>query len=304
MKWLVGRLLSAAVSIWLAGSLAFFALRLLPGDAIESQLLQTGASPALIAERRARQGLDGPLFVQYGQFWLQIGQGSLGYSLLDGQPVTEMIAQRLAPTATLALASLTVGVTLGLLLGLAGALKTPCAPVARLLTNLSLSAPIYWTGTLAIWFFAVTLGWLPSAGGDEVSQLNLPAAVHSFNTARGIYRVVEAGVRDTVAADFVRTARAKGLPEALILRRHVLRMALLPVFTVIALQTGFLFGGTVITESLFVRPGVGRLLLDSTLQQDYPVVQGLTLFLAALYILLNLGADILYAALDPRITLS
>lgn len=304
MKWLIGRLLSAVVTIWMAGSLAFFALRLLPGDAIQSQLMQTSASPALIAERRARQGLDDPLLVQYGRFWLQISQGSLGYSLLDGQPVTEMIAQRLVPTATLALAALIVGAALGLLLGLAGALETPFAPVARLLINLSLSAPIYWTGTLAIWFFAVILGWLPSAGGDKISQLMLPAAVLGFHSAGGIARVVEAGVRDTLAADFVRTARAKGLPETLILRRHILRIALLPVFTVIALQTGFLFGGTVITESMFVRPGIGRLLLDSTLQQDYPVVQGLTLFLAALYILLNMGADIVYAALDPRISLS
>jgi len=304
MRWLVGRLLSVVFSIWLAGTMTFFALRLLPGDAIQAQLVQTGASAAQIAERRARQGLDDPLLVQYGHFWLQISQGDLGYSLLDGQPVVEMIAQRLPPTVTLALAALTVGVVLGLLLGLVGASDTSIAQVARLAVSLSLSTPIYWTGTLAIWLFAVVLSWLPSAGGEGVQQLILPAAVLGFHTAGGIARVTEAGVRDTLAADFVRTARSKGLPEPLIMRRHVLRVALLPVFTVISLQTAFLFGGTVITESLFVRPGIGRLLLDSTLQQDYPVVQGLTLFMAALYTGLNTCADLIYAVLDPRITLS
>lgn len=304
MTWLAERLLSAAVTVWLAGSLAFFALRLLPGDAIQSQLTQSGASPAVIADRRARLGLDEPILTQYGRFWLEAARGSLGYSLLNGQPVTDMIGQRLSPTVILASGAIITAASLGLFLGTAAALQRPLSAAARLLINLALSTPLYWTGTLAIWLFAVLLGWLPSSGGEGAAQLLLPVAVLGFHTAGGIARVVEASLRQTLTADFVRTARAKGLPEHLVLRRHVLRAGLLPVITVVALQAGFLLSGTVITESLFVRPGLGRLLLDSTLQQDYPVVQGIALFLAVIYAALNLLADMLYTWLDPRLRLA
>ncbi|MBI5669918.1 MAG: ABC transporter permease [Chloroflexi bacterium] len=304
MTRLAERLLSAAGTVWLAGTLAFFALRLLPGDAIQSQLMQSGASPVVIADRRARLGLDEPLLIQYGRLWLDAARGSLGYSLLDGQPVTDMIRQRLGPTVALASGAVVVAVALGLTLGTVAALQWPMSPAARLLVNLALSTPLYWTGTLAIWLFAVLLGWLPSSGGEGVAQLLLPVSVLGFHSAGGIARMVETSLRETLAADFIRTARAKGLPERLVLRRHVLRAGLLPVITVVALQAGFLLGGTVITESLFVRPGLGRLLLDSTLQQDYPAVQGITLFLAMVYAGFNLLADALYAWLDPRVALA
>ncbi len=300
MRYWLERLVSALASIWLAGTLVFFALRLLPGDAIQSQLIQSGASPAVIAERRARQGLDDPLIQQYGRFWVDAMQGRLGYSLLDGQPVAEMILQRITPTAILAVSALLTGVVFGLLLGIGSALPSPVSSTARFMVNISLSTPVYWTGTLTIWLFAVQFGWLPSAGGEGAASLVLPVLVLGFHTAGAIAQVAASGIRETLAADFIRTARAKGLPERLVLRRHVLRAALLPVVTVIALQTGFLMGGAVITESLFVRPGLGRLLLDSALQQDYPVVQGITLLLAAIYALLNGLADAAYTWLDPR----
>lgn len=298
---LVGRIFSALFTVWLAVTLVFFALRLLPGDAVQAQLIQSGASAEVIAARRAQQGLDAPWPVQYGRYWLRFVQGDLGYSLFDGQAVTDLIFQRLGPTLHLAGGALLAGCVLGLSLGIVGGINSFFSPAARIIINVALSTPIYWTGTLAIWLFAVQMGLLPSAGEDGLPGLILPVAVLGFHTSGGIGRAVETSVRENLNADFVRTARSKGLPEALVLRRHVLRVGLLPVITVIALQTGFLLGGAVITESLFVRPGLGRLLLDSTLQQDYPVVQGITALTAAAYTLLNMAADILYAWFDPRI---
>jgi ABC-type dipeptide/oligopeptide/nickel transport system permease component len=176
------------------------------------------------------------------------------------------------------------------------------APAARVVTSLSLSTPIYWTGTIAIFVFSAQLDLLPSAGAGRLSQLILPVGVLGFHTSGAVARVTHANVRETLGADFVRAARAKGLPNHIVIWRHVLRASLLPVVTMIALQAGFLFSGTVITESLFVRPGIGRVLLDAIIRQDYPVVQGAAIFTALIYVLFNTLADGLYHLLDPRVT--
>jgi peptide/nickel transport system permease protein len=211
--------------------------------------------------------------------------------------------QHLVPTITLALNALIVASVGGLLLGVLGALelRRGISALARGIIDLSLSTPIYWTGTIAIYIFSAQLGLLPSAGAGRVSQLILPVAVLGFHTAGAIARVVQANVRDTLDADFVRVARAKGLSERAVIWRHVLRASLLPVVTVIALQAGFLLSGTVITESLFVRPGIGRLMLDAVTAQDYPVVQGVVIFAAIVYAVLNVMADTLYRIVDPRV---
>ena len=233
--------------------------------------------------------------MQYGRYLTGLVRGDLGVSLLDGRPVTEIVAQQFLPTLTLALCALAVAAVVGIGLGVVAALDVPFAFVARLLLDLALSMPLYWTGTLAIYVFAVQLNWFSATG------LLLPAVVLGFHTAGAIGQVVRAGVQETLALDFVRTARAKGLPERRILIRHVLRAGLLPAVTVIALQAGFLLGGVVITESLFIRPGIGRVLLNATLRQDYPVVQGIVVLSAVVYILLNTAADFSYRLLDPRV---
>jgi peptide/nickel transport system permease protein len=297
-----GRIASAILVIWLAATLAFFALRILPGDAIEAQLVHTGASESDIEQRRTEQGLTGPVWVQYGRFLFNAVRGDFGFSLLSGQPVTELIAQNLVPTVTLALAAVTVATVMGVILGTVGGLSlTGFSLLARTIMSLSLSVPIYWTGTLAIIIFAAQLGLLPSAGAGRPSQLMLPVAVLGFHTAGAIARVVQANVRQTLTADFVTVARAKGLSETHIVVRHVLRASLPSVITVVALQAGFLLSGTVITESLFVRPGLGRLLLNATLQQDYPVVQGVVVLTAAMYTFVNMGSDGVFRILDPRV---
>ncbi len=212
--------------------------------------------------------------------------------------MTEVIGEQLAPTVTLAVTALLVATILGLGLGTLAALDIYGSRSARLVLDVALSAPIYWTGTLAIYIFAVRLNWLPSSGS---TNLVLPAGVLGFSAAGGIGQVVRANVRETLAFDFVRTARAKGLSEARVIARHVLRASLLPAVTVIALQAGFLLGGVVITESLFIRPGIGRVLLNATLKQDYPVVQGIVVLGAVVYTLLNATADVAYRLLDPRV---
>lgn len=301
---MIRRLLSMALVLWLAATIAFFALRILPGDAIEAQLTQSGAGAETIALRRAELGLDAPLWVQYGQYLSGLLRGDLGYSLLSGQPVSEMIAQQLAPTASLALLALGWAVGLGLLLGSMGAVKIGggLSTGARLLINLALSTPLFWTGSAAILIFSVWLDLLPSAGGGRWSQLVLPVGVLGFHTAGSIGRVTQVGIRTLYGADFVRTARAKGVSEIAIIAWHILPAAVPPLIAVIALQAGFLLGGTVITESMFVRPGIGRLLLDSTLRQDYPVVQGIVLLAALSYTLLNAAADFAQGLADPRLS--
>jgi ABC-type dipeptide/oligopeptide/nickel transport system permease component len=289
VRLLVGTL----ATLWLAVTLAFFALRVLPGDAVRTQLQESGASAETIAQRRAALGLDQPLLAQYGRYLAGLLRGDLGVSLLDGQPVTQIIGQQLAPTAVLAVLALLVAAALGVMLGTLAAINR-FSP-ARLLLDLSLSVPLYWTGTLAIYLFAVRLDWLPATG------LVLPVAVLGFHAAGAVGQVVRRSVADTLALDFVRTARAKGLSDTRVIVHHVLRAGLVPVVTVIALQAGFLLGGVVITESLFVRPGIGRVLLNATLRQDYPVVQGIVVLGALVYTLLNAAADLFSRFIDPRL---
>jgi ABC-type dipeptide/oligopeptide/nickel transport system permease component len=299
MRFIHG-LLSMLLAAWLAATLAFFALRILPGDAITDQLTQNGVSETIIRERRSQQGLDRPIVDQYIRFIIGILQGNLGYSLLNGQPVTALIGERIIPTIILASGASIVGTGLGIILGVAGGidLRWGLSASARIVVYLILSTPIYWTGTLAI---LILVGIMPNML-LSASQFVLPVGILGFHTAGAIARTLQTNIREYVVADFVRTARAKGLPERMIIRRHILRAALPSVITVITLQSGFLLGGAVITESLFTRPGIGRLLLDSTLQQDYPVVQGIVILAAFVYMALHFIADIAHTALDPRLS--
>jgi ABC-type dipeptide/oligopeptide/nickel transport system permease component len=300
---LIRQFVSTLLIIWLAATLAFFALRVLPGDAIESQLIESGASASTIAERRAAAGLDHPLPTQYVEFLSGLWRGDLGVSLLDGRPVTQIILDQLEPTLTLAFSALAVAANLGLVLGCLAALEIGwgISTVSRVLTALALSVPIYWTGTIAIFVFTVQLDLLPSGGAGRLSQLILPATVLGFHSAGAIAQVLQTGVRETLRAEFVRTARAKGLRERTVVVRHVLRASLLPAVTVLAVQAGFLLSGVVITEALFSRPGIGSVLLDATLLQNYPVVQGVVVWSAVVYALLNSLADSIYQLIDPRV---
>ena len=294
----MSRLLEGVITIWLAVTIVFFALRIVPGDAITSQLEQSGASPAEIAEIRATLGLDQSLIQQYIEYMLNLLKGDLGISLVSYQPVDELILDGLQSTMLLAGLSMLLATTFGIVLGVAAAMGHVAA---YQLINLSLSVPIYWTGTLLIMVFAAQLKWLPSSGSSRLEHLVMPVMVLSFHTMGAIARVVRANVDEVQHAPYVTVARSKGLPNTDVLRRHILKAALLPVVTVIALQTGFLLSGTVITESLFGWSGLGRLLLQSTINQDYPVVQGVVMLSAAFYSASLTVATLIHRWIDPRL---
>jgi peptide/nickel transport system permease protein len=294
----------ALLTVWSAATLAFIALSLLPGDAVEVQLAQSGISPDIIQERRVAMGLTDPVMVRYLRFMGNALRGDLGSSLLSGEPVHEAIARSLLPTVNLAVSALVIGTTLGLGLGMLAALPIGAVSrIARLVITLALSTPVYWTGTIAIYIFTARLGLLPSAGAGRLSQLVLPASLLGFHASAAIARVIQSNVREIVVAPHVQVARAKGLSERRLILVHVLRLALLPAIAVIALQAGFLLNGTVITESLFVRPGIGRLLLEATIRQDYPVVLGVVVLAALVYTVVNTAADMIHQLADPRVQL-
>jgi len=300
--YVLRRLGAALVVAWLAMSAAFVVLRGLPGDAVDATLARAGASEAEVAAQRQRLGLADPLWQQYIHYVGGVVRGDLGRSLVSGQPVTEMIGQQMGATAALALGALTVGIALGLSLGLAGGLwpRSAAGGLAKAFASLALSTPVYWTATLAIYLFTVVLGLLPGTGGDGPRHLILPVMVLGFHTAGAIAQVTARSIREAATLPFAQTARAKGLPEAEV-AYHILRVGLLPVVAVIALQLGFLLGGTVITETIFVRRGLGRLLLTAINTRDFPVIQGVVTLTALTYSLVNAVADLLYAQVDPRV---
>lgn len=293
-------LLSALITVWLAASLVFVLLRILPGDALEGQLLQGGASQTRIDQVRDELGLNDSLSTQYMRYMVALAQGDLGFSLANGRSVNVIIGERLWPTVRLAGLALAVAVPLGLACGTLAALPTVLNRVGQVAIMLAISVPVYWTGTLAIILFAAQLRWFPASGSSDWRALILPVAVLSFHTMGEIARVTQVNVQATQQQFFVTVARARGLTSGIVQWRYILRPALLPVISVIALQAGFLIGGTVITEMLFVRAGIGRLLLDSTINQDYPVVQGIVVLSTVVYVLVNTLADLTYRLVDPR----
>lgn len=284
-------LLSFLLSLWLAATLAFFALRLLPGDAIEAQLRGSGISQEIVDERKAALGLDKPLLWQYSDFLLALLRGDLGISLYGGQTVNEMIAARFPNTLSLASFGILLSIVLGIVLGFASAKYA----VFRLLVDLSLAIPVYLTATFSLFLLGIYLGGIQQS-------LFLPVAVLGFHGSGAIARIIASSIQDLEAAPFILSARAKGLSENHIRRVHILKLALLPALPVLASQTGILFSGTVLTESIFGRAGLGILLLDAVMQRNYPVVQAVVILSAAIYLLSNSLADLLSRWLDPRIS--
>lgn len=297
------RLLGAVFVLWLAATLAFIALQLAPGDPAQALLAASGATPEEVARRRAQLGLDNPLSVQYIRYLADLAHGDLGRSWLHGRPVGRMILEQLGPTAELAAAATAVGMGLGLTLGVLAAVRrrTWVDAAATAAAVVGLSTPTYWSGLLAILFFSLHLRWLPATGEGTLRHLVLPAAVLGFALSGSIARMVRVRVVEVLEAPFVLAARARGVPPRRVLFVHVLRAAVGPALTVTALQFGFLLGGAVVTESVFARQGLGRLAVEAILWRDLPVVRGAVLVGAAAYALVNLAADLIHAALDPRL---
>ncbi len=287
----------AAISL-----LVFSIVHVIPGDpAVIAAGLE--ASPATVERIRRDLGLDRPLPVQYGRFVLRALRGDLGMSIRTGVPVGREVIDRLPHTAILAAGGVTLAVALGLVAGLGAALSRRVL-VDRLLTAGSLlaaSTPSYWLALMLMLVFSVTLGWLPAIGVGTPLHYVLPCLALGLQSAGAVARMTRATVRDVIGQDFLRAARAKGVPEWRVLIRHGLRNALLPVLTLVGLRIGGLLAGTVLVESVFAVPGVGRMMVDAVVARDFPVVQGGVLVVAAMVVVVNGFTDVVARALDPRV---
>jgi ABC-type dipeptide/oligopeptide/nickel transport system permease component len=281
------------LSIWLAGTLVFWALRVLPGDALRAQYAEDTDS-SIVARKQAALGLDQPLLVQYGLYWVNVLRGDWGVSLYSGRSVLELLGERLPNTVLLAMSALGIAIIGGFGLGLLAGGEYYSAQIARGFIHLALSVPIYWTSTLVVFVVGVRLGGIQG-------NLWLPALVLGAHTAAGIARPLYTEIQLVRRTDYIRTAHSKGLGPRYILIQHILRVALLPVIPLIALQSSFLFSGAILTESIFQRAGIGLLLLDAVLGRDYPVVQGVVLLITIVYLGLQGTADLLIRWFDPRL---
>jgi len=298
----VRRLVVAGFALWGIATLVFVLLRVLPGDPARTILAASGASEMAIAQARQQMGLDEALPVQYGRYLWNLARGDLGRSLFSNRPVLLTITEQLPFTIELALASLVITVAIGLGLGMVAALYAGSwiDRMAAGIAVLGVSTPLFWSGLLLIWLFSLVLRWLPASGADSWRHLVMPAVLLGCVGAAPLIRLVRSNLLTTLQADYITVARSKGLPETLVLLRHALRNALLPGLNLIGLQAGFLLGGTVVTETVFARPGLGRVVVDAILWKDLPVVQGAVLLVASIYIVVNLAVDLITIVLDPR----
>jgi peptide/nickel transport system permease protein len=277
-------------------------LRLAPGDPVLLLLAET-AEPAQIAAARAKWGLDKPIYVQYGVFLNRALHGDLGDSLFFQEPALGILLERMPATLQLSAAALLFSLGLAIPIGLLSALKrdTFWDYLGTNIAMLGQAVPPYWLGIMLILIFSVNLHWFPTSGRGTWRHLVLPAITLGSVLMALITRLVRSGMLDVLGEDYVRTARAKGLRERTVIIRHALRNILIPLVTVVGLQLGALFGGAVITESIFAWPGVGRLALQAISARDYPLVQAAVLVISVIYVFLNLAVDLIYVYLDPRI---
>ncbi|MDQ3249735.1 MAG: ABC transporter permease, partial [Chloroflexota bacterium] len=259
--------------------------------------------PEQIAAARAKWGLDKPIIVQYGVFLGRALRGDLGDSLFFQQPAIEVLMERMPATLQLSAVALLFSLSVAIPVGILSALKrdTIWDYLGTNLAMLGQAIPPYWLGIMLILLFSVRLGWFPTSGRGTLGHLVLPAVTLGSVLMALVTRLVRSGMLDVLGEDYVRTARAKGLPERTVIVRHALRNILIPLVTVIGLQLGALFGGAVITESIFAWPGVGRLALQAISARDYPLVQAAVLVISVVYVFLNLAVDLVYVYLDPRI---
>jgi len=295
------RLALAIPTIVAAATLVFLLVHVVPGDPVDVMLGES-AAPADRAALRQALGLDRPLVAQYGAFLAGLATGDLGRSVVSGEPVARLVAARIPATVELTLGALAVAIAIALPLGVLAAARpgTWIDRGAVAFALLGAAMPSFWLGPLLIIAFAIELQILPVSGRGGLAHLVLPACTLGVGMAAILTRMTRASVLECVGEDYVRTARAKGVGRVRVLARHALANALAPVITILGLQFGALLAGTVITETIFAWPGVGRLTVEGIQARDYPVLQGCILAIAAGFVLASTLADIVNAALDPR----
>ena len=316
MKYLTQRLLTFPLILLGVSVVVFFAIRLVPGDAITAMLGTEGGllTPIQRASLAAYFGLDQPILVQYGRWILGLLQGDLGISTTYGKPVLGVILARFPLTLELALLSMVIALAVGIPAGVFAATRNERAPdlIVRLLAMLGQSTPSFVVGLVLIYVLSVNFHVLPAMGSftpltvdplGNLAQMILPAITLGFAFAASVTRIARSAMLDVLGDDYIRTARSKGVPQRGVVWRHALRNALIPVVTLSGVEFGYLLGGAVVVEQIFALPGLGRLTLDAISQRDYALVEGAVLFIAFNFLIVNLLVDLAYAAIDPRIRL-
>jgi ABC-type dipeptide/oligopeptide/nickel transport system permease component len=305
-RYLLNRVMQLVPVLFIISLVVFAIMHVLPGDPAELMLAgaEGGAiTPERLSELKEQMGLNDPLVVQFVRFIGGALVGDLGESIRFRAPVTDLILDRFGSTIALAVSGLLISLSIGLPLGMLAAVRQNSwiDAFAMGFAYVGASMPVYWVGLVFILLFSFNLGWFPPAGADDWRSLVLPAFTLGVVSAGVISRLIRSSMVEVLSEDYIRAARAKGLGERLILWRHGLKNAMIPVITMLGLQFGAMLAGAVVIETVFSRPGIGRLVVAAILQKDYPLVQGCVVFLAAVYLFVNLLVDLAYAWLDPRI---
>lgn len=309
-EYIVRRILFALLVMWAVATLVFFMMRAIPGDPVQAFVGFEG-DPEAVAHIKRSLGLDRSLPVQYGYWMRALTRGDLGFSIWNRQPVTTQLKEALPRTISLALLSFVVAMAIAIPAGIVSAVRR-YSLADHALTGfafLGLAMPDFWVGIVLIIVFAVQLHWLPAFGYESISlgfwpwfsHLILPAVATGTSFSAILARMTRSALIEVMREDYVRTARAKGLAEWAVILRHALRNALIPVVTVMGIAFALLLAGAVIAENVFAIRGVGRLLIESILNRDFPIVQGTILVIAAIFVLVNIVVDILYALINPKI---
>lgn len=301
-RYFVRRILETIPLMLIISIFVFMFIHLLPGDPAKT-LAGVEATVEEVEAIREEWGLNDPLIVQYGNYMKDLLRGDMGRSLKSSTPVTELILSRFQYTIQLVLAGVLWAPALGIFIGVMCAIKRGKAfdLGGMLFAIAGLSAPGFWVGLMLIQVFAVTLGWLPSGGLDSWKSLILPSVVMGLGIMATLARYSRSSMLETLREDYVRTARAKGQKESVVMFRHAFKNSLIQVVTILGLQIGGLLSGSVITETIFSIPGMGRLLVDSIAYRDYPAIQGLLMIFSLQYVLINLLVDLLYGVINPKI---
>ena len=312
-RYIIRRVGLALILVFVVTTIVFSILRLMPGDPVLLILSSETSQPdpETVVAVRHKLGLDQPIWRQYINWWVGMARLDLGNSLFDGTPVAEDIFKRLPRTLEIIVAGIVLGLTMGIPLGVVGALHNNRWPdyLVSIVSTLGISSPVYVVGTLLVLVFGLYIPWFPASGyvsfaeapWEHFRKLTLPAIAIATTQAAIVARMTRSATLEVLGQDYIRSARSKGLRERVILYRHALANSLIPVVTVVGVSAGALLGGTVLVEFIFNWPGLSTLLMEGIYRRDYPVVQGVLVVTATLFIFLNLMVDLIYGILDPRI---
>lgn len=303
VQTIITRIISSLLVILGSLTLVFAIFYLLPGDPVLSMIDPTYATPEMIENLRIQLGLDQPFYIQFGHYLADMLRGDFGVSMVNSDPVLPKILANFPSTLILTLASTCIAVVIGVVLGILSAIHRNgwIDILARTIGLFGISMPTFWSGILLILIFSIQLGWFPAMGSDGISTLVLPAVTLGIVGAGFVIRMVRNSMLEVLNEPFITTLRAKGISRHVIMYKHALRNALIPVVTVVGMQIGEMLAGTVVIETVFSRQGIGRILADAIMARDIPVVQGVVFFTAILYVVINLLVDISYTYIDPRI---